>query len=350
MYFHVLLFVSSAFGMPSKTDNEFRSFIDFSKETGDLLDNSDWIKQVFDSLEKTEPNVLGLEVELKTLPYEVEGLGIEGNYFPAYNEAKRYLRETGQKLREFAYKTKAEVRDLKTLFAAADESNDSDLIRTAIDKMTGFMSDTLEKFRDANEKYKTAKKTFVDLKNLSTRSKDKVEKMLIEGSAEQEDWKKVVRDAVREENNIPEQAKKLRDEINARWAEIVEKAEPKHRAAINATIHADGGASIDREVKAQIESKVEAKIEFAITGYNAKLIKLKEVTVNMLESGKSFEDTIDNAMNILGEKITKITDSASVFGENKDEEEILTKYQNIRTDLIQGLDDLKNSAETFLSE
>merc|ERR1719232_1192325 len=218
MYFHVLLFISPVFGMPSKTDNELRSFIDFSKETGDLLDNSDWIKQVFDSLEKTEPNVLGLEVELKTLPYEVEGLGIEGNYFPAYNEAKRYLRETGQKLREFAYKTKAEVRDLKTLFAAADESNDSDLIRTVIDKMTGFMSDTLEKFRDANEKYKTAKKTFVDLKNLSTRSKDKVEKMLIEGSAEQEEWKKVVRDAVREENNIPEQAKKLRDEINARWA------------------------------------------------------------------------------------------------------------------------------------
>merc|ERR1739836_121724 len=98
-----------------------------------------------------------------------------------------------------------------------------------------------------------------------------------------------------------------------------------------------------------IESKVEADIKFAITGYNAKLNKLKKVTVNMLGSGKSFEDTIDIAMNILGEKITKITDSANVFRENKDEEEILTKYQNIRTDLIQGLDDLKNSAETFLS-
>jgi len=348
MYFQVLLFISPVFGMPSKT-NELRSFIDFSKETGDLLDNSDWIKQVFDSLEKTEPNVLGLEVELKTLPYEVEGLGIEGNYFPAYNEAKRYLRETGQKLREFAYKTKAEVRDLKTLFAAADESNDSDLIRTAIDKMTGFMSDTLEKFRDANEKYKTAKTTFVDLKNLSTRSKDKVEKMLKDGSVEQEEWKKVVRDAVREENNIPEQAKQLRATIMARYEEIANSS-PELRAKIKATIDADGGASIDREVKAQIESKVEAEIEFAITGYNAKLIKLKEVTVNMLESGKSFEDTIDNAMNILVEKITKINDSANVFGENKDEEEILTKYQNIRTDLIQGLDDLKNSAETFLSE
>jgi len=351
LYLSVLLLISSAFGMPSKAaDNELRSFIDFSKETGDLLDNSDWIKQVFDSLEKTEPNVLGLEVELKTLPYEVEGLGIEGNYFPAYNEAKRYLRETGQKLREFAYKTKAEVRDLKTLFAAADESNDSDLIRTVIDKMTGFMSDTLEKFRDANEKYKTAKKTFVDLKNLSTRSKDKVEKMLIEGSAEQEEWKKVVRDAVREENNIPEQEKELRAKLIAHFAGIKKNTKPEDKANVEATLKSEMDAAIDRQIKAQIESKVEAKIEFAITGYNAKLIKLKEVTVNMLESGKSFEDTIDNAMNILGEKITKITDSANVFGENKDEEEILTKYQNIRTDLIQGLDDLKNSAETFLSE
>merc|ERR1712241_532645 len=353
LYLSVLLLISSAFGMPSKAaDNELRSFIDFSKETGDLLDNSDWIKQVFDSLEKTEPNVLGLEVELKTLPYEVEGLGIEGNYFPAYNEAKRYLRETGQKLREFAYKTKAEMRDLKTLFTAADESNDSVLIRTAIDKMTGFMSETLEKFRDANEKYNTAKKTFVDLKNLSTRSKDKVEKMLIEGSAEQEDWKKVVRDAVREENNVPELAKQLKDKILARYEEISKNKNnsPEIRAKIEALIDADGGASIDREIKAQIESKIEADIDRAITGYNAKLIKLKEVTGNMLESGQSFEDTIDNAMNILVEKITKINDSANVFGENKDEEEILTKYQNVRTDLIQGLDDLKKSAETFLSE
>merc|ERR1712062_391896 len=351
LYLPVLLLISSAFGMPSKAaDNELRSFIDFSKETGDLLDNSDWIKEVFDSLEKTEPNVLGLEVELKTLPYEAEGLGIEGNYFPAYNEAKRYLRETGQKLREFAYKTKAEVRDLKTLFAAADESNDSDLIRTVIEKMTGFMSDTLEKFRDANEKYKTAKTTFVDLKNLSTRSKDKVEKMLIEGSADQEEWKKVVRDAVREENNIPEQEKELRAKLIAHFAGIKKNTKPEDKANVEATLKSEMDAAIDRQIKAQIESKVEAKIEFAITGYNAKLIKLKEVTVNMLESGKSFEDTIDIAMNILGEKITQITDSANVFSENKDEEEILTKYQNIRTDLIQGLDDLKNSAEIFLSE
>ena len=61
-----------------------------------------------------------------------------------------------------------------------------------------------------NEKYRTAKNTFVDLKNVSTGSKDKVAKMLRGYSVEQEEWKKVVRDAVRRENNITEQEKKLK--------------------------------------------------------------------------------------------------------------------------------------------
>merc|ERR1712113_1191266 len=107
--------------------------------------------------------------------------------------------ETGQKLREFAYKTVAEARDLKTLFEAFDESKDSVLLHIAIDKLTGFMSETLEKFEEANEKYRTAKKTFVDLKNFSTGSKEKVEEMLNSGSAEHHKWMKVVTGAVREE-------------------------------------------------------------------------------------------------------------------------------------------------------
>merc|ERR1711953_959298 len=190
MYFQLFLLIAPTFGMPSKSAggggevvNELQSFIDFSKETGDLLDNSQWIKEVFVSLESTEQNVLGLEVELKTMPYSDEtGLGLEGNYFPAYNEAKRYLRETEQKLREFAYKTVAEVRDLKTLFAAVDENIDQDesqdLHRLPIQKMENFMKDTLKKLEEAHEKYESAKNTSVNLKDLSTQSKEKVEKML----------------------------------------------------------------------------------------------------------------------------------------------------------------------------
>merc|ERR1711953_1663731 len=210
MYFQLFLLISPAFGMPSKSAsgggdvvNEFQALIDFSRKTGDLLDNSEWIKEVFVSLENTEQNLLDLEVELKTMPYaDKTGVGLEDNLFPEYNNAKRYLRETGQKLREFAYKTVAEARDLKTLFVAVDESQDSGLLQIAIKKMTGFMSETVEIFREANEKYQTAKKTFVDLKNSSTGSKDKVEKMLNTGSDEYRKSMKVVTKAVRDKHNL----------------------------------------------------------------------------------------------------------------------------------------------------
>merc|ERR1712062_616879 len=99
-----------------------------------------------------------------------------------------------------------------------------------------------------------------------------------------------------------------------------------------------------------IESKVKKDIEAAIERYNAKLEKLKELTDSMLESGDSFEETIDNAMNILNKKIEKIamnTESANLVSENK--ETFLTKFQDISSDLTTEIDDLKKSAETFLT-
>ena len=111
---------------------------------------------------------------------------------------------------------------------------------------------------------------------------------------------------------------------------------------------------IDRLIKAQIESKVEADIEAASKRYNAKLEKLKVVTDSMLESGNNFEETIDNAMNILTEKIEKITlstESANLVSENKDKypQVYLAKYQDIRSYFRNGLDDLKKSAENLLA-
>merc|ERR1712062_384285 len=99
-----------------------------------------------------------------------------------------------------------------------------------------------------------------------------------------------------------------------------------------------------------LEDKVKKDIEFAIKRYNAKLEKLKEFTDSMLESGASFERTIDEAMRILTEKIAKIamsTESANLVSENK--ETFLTKFQDISSDLTTELDYLKKSAETFLA-
>merc|ERR1712241_1562488 len=366
MYFQFFLLISPVLGMPNKAAevgsevvNELQSFIDFSKETGDLLDNSQWIKEVFVSLENTESSVHGLEVELKTMPHSnVTGLGLEGNYFPAYNEAKRYLRETGQKLREFAYKTVAEARDLKTLFAAVDETQDQaerqDLFRFPVEKMTGFMKDTLEKFRYANEKYETAKNTFVDLKDLSTESKEKVEKMLKTDSTEHQNWVEKVTEATKNATDVPEKVRKFTAMAEARFKEIQshEDDSPELQERVKAVIKAGKEAAI-KDVTDLIEAKIEVDIELAIKRYQAKLEKLKEVTANMLESGESFEETINNAMNILQMKISEIsmsTESANVVSENKDSpQQFLAKYQDIKTDLINGLDNMKNSAETFLS-
>merc|ERR1711953_76587 len=316
-------------------------------------------RKFFESLESTDPSVLGLEVELKTMPHSnVTGLGLVGNYFPAYNEAKRYLRETEQKLRQFAYKTLAEVRDLKTLFAAVDETQDQaeihDLFRLAVEKMTGFMSDTLEKLRGANEKYKTAKKTFVDLKNFSTQSKDKVEKMLNTDSDEYKKWVKLVTEAVRNASDVPEQVRNITAQIEDMFEYIQSHKNDSDevKKMVKAKIEAEKEPAT-KIVIDEIEAKIEVDIEFAIKRYQAKLEKLKEFTDSMLESGESFEKTIDNAMNILRKKITKITmstESANVVSENQDSpQQFLTKYQDIKTDLINGLDNMKNSAETFLS-
>jgi len=366
MYFQLFLLIAPAFGMPSKVAggggevvNELQSFIDFSRETRDLLDNSQWIQEVFVSLNNTEQNLLDLEVELKTMPYaEMTGVGLESNFLPAYNEAKRYLRETEQKLREFAYKTVAEVRDLKTLFAAVDETQDQaerqDLFRFPIDKLTGFMSDTLEKLREANEKYETAKKTFVDLKNFSTRSKEKVEKMLEKDSYEHQNWVKVVREATRNATDVPELVRNITAEIKANYkAQIEREKEPAVKAAVKAQIDAITETAIKNRTDG-FEAKIKNDIKFAIKRYHAKLEKLKEVTANMLESGKSFEETIENAMNILQMKISEIsmsTESANFVSENKDKfpQQFLEKYQDISNELIKGLDNLNNSAETFLS-
>merc|ERR1712038_1100496 len=370
MYFQIILLITPAFGMPSKAAvvggevaNKLQSFIDFSAETGDLLENSDWIKEVFKSLENTEQNLLDLEVELKTMPYaDKTGLGFEGNLFPEYNEAKRYLRETGQKLREFAYKTVAEARDLKTLFEAFDESKDSVLLHIAIEKLTGFMSETLEKFEEANEKYRTAKNTFVDLKNFSTEAKEKVEELLNKDSAEHQHWVTVVRKAVREESNVPEQVRnleaKLEEYRRQLRLEIEEAAKAENEKADTKIEKTEIKKEIDEQIHTalvkginMIEERVKANIEAAIKRYNDKLENLKKLTDSILESGENFEETIDNAMNILTEKIAKITlstESANLVSENK--EKFLAKYEDISSDLTTELDDLKKSAETFLAK
>merc|ERR1719415_488493 len=150
---------------------------------------------------------------------------------------------------------------------------------------------------------------------------------------------------------------KIKDEIRKAVKAENEKADAeikKTDAEIKKEIQAKFGAMKDAALKnatKMIEERVEANIQAAIKRYNDKLEKLNELTDSILESGENFEETIDNAMNILTEKIAKIamsTESANLVSENK--EKFLAKYEDISSDLTTELDDLKKSAETFLAK
>merc|ERR1719393_21247 len=88
------------------------------------------------------------------------------------------------------------------------------------------MKDTLKTFRDANEKYQTAKNTFVNLKNFYTQSKDKVEKMLEKDSDEYRNWVIVVTEA---EMNATDEFTAMAE---ARFKEIQSHDDEKNEAAI----------------------------------------------------------------------------------------------------------------------
>merc|ERR1712062_583610 len=198
---------------------------------------------------------------------------------------------------------------------------------------------------------------------------EKVEEMLNSGSAEHQKWVKVVTGAVREEINIPEQVRNLKAKIKAHFAQKVKEETRKAVKAENEKTDTEikkTDAEIKKEIQAKfeamkdaalknatkmIEAKVEANIQAAIKRYNDKLEKLKKLTDSILESGENFEEPIENAMNILTEKIAKIamsTEIANLVSENK--EKFLAKYEDISSDLTTELDDLKKSAETFLAK
>jgi len=122
MIFHLLLLVSPAFGMPSnalldvgnKIVDQLDSLPLMTEEGKNILKNSKLTETIAEALSEAEKNIREMDAELKLL--ETEELQFEDNYFPAYNEAKRYLRETRQALRKLADKTVKEVRDLKGFF------------------------------------------------------------------------------------------------------------------------------------------------------------------------------------------------------------------------------------------
>jgi len=336
MYLLVVFLISSAFGMPSKAEldvgaeiaKQLESLDNFSDEIGEILNNSDLTKNVVESLQAAETIILEMEVKLKTLQYEVADLRIEDNYFPKYNKAKSHLRETRQKLRELAHRTVAEVRDLKILLEAVNE--DSVLLGVSIDKMWGMTNETLKGLEEARGNYESALTVFNDLISSVKTQNQKLNKMLTEESDDQQVWEATVTAAVREP-------------CEKRNMKIMEKENIKMMEEENE----------NKKMKMENCSTIDATTEIA--DFEAELKDLKTTTDNILKSGTNFNETIEEAIKILTNKIELIstkTKSAGKVSENINQypEESLKKFEAIRMDFINGLDDLNIAAEQFLKQ
>jgi len=173
MYLHllVILLISPAFGKPSSVrrdvganiKNQLDGLVDFSHETRNLLKDPKLLEKVSKSLEDAENNILEMEAHLKNLQSKVPGLSNVDNYFPKFNEAKSYLRQTRQELRELAHRTKAEVNNMNILLDDLDNNKDPVLLTATIDRMKILMKETKERLFEAKNKYQSANEAFDNL-------------------------------------------------------------------------------------------------------------------------------------------------------------------------------------------
>ena len=335
MYLLLVLLVSPAFGMPSLAlldigkgiINQVDSVVGFTVETRNVFNNSDLFERIAESLIEAERNILEMDAELQLL--ETEELHFEDNYFPAYNEAKRYLRETRQGLRKLADRTVTEVRDLKILLEDLDKTNDTVLLKASLDKMKDLMIETLKTLKEALDKYNSAVHTFENLNSSIATHNIKLEKLVTKDSAENKAWRE-----------------KLRGGAYGTLA-----------GTTVGCIVADalGALGICSAVNLATVGISTAAIETAIYRYSAVLEKLKTITGRMLESGQKFDQTIHLAIDILTDEVELINNwanSAEVVNKNIDKypQQYLAKYRTIRTVFINGLDDLKIVAEQFLAQ
>merc|ERR1712066_537448 len=334
MYLHLLLLISPALGMPSSAlidvgkgiFDQLDSLPGFAEETKAIFNNSKLFETVAESLTEAEQAILQMDSELKLL--ESEEVQFEDNYFPAYNEAKQYLRESRQNLRKLADRTVKEVKALKTLLKDLDKNEDTVLLKESLDIMKDLMIETLETLKEALGKYNSALVTFENLNSSIGKQNRKLEKMTTKNSAEYKAWTQNLRGGI--------------------YGTI---------ATTTACIIADalGALGICSAISAIVSISTGAGIEVEIQKYAVKLEEFKTITDRMLEAGGKFDTTINEAISIFTYEIDLInnwTNSAEVVNKNIDRypEEYLKKYVSIRTIFVNGLDDLNKSAEDFLAQ
>merc|ERR1711953_1065909 len=330
----LILLVSTAFGRPSsdrdvgtQIGNQVDDIGHFSNETGKMLRNSSLTEEVIKMLLEAEQAILTMTAELKTL--ETEEMKFKDNYFPNFNKAKAYLGRTRQDLRKLADRTVKDVRDMKVMLEAIDETTDSSAanlyLKISMNRMKDLMIETLEALKKAKGKYNSALEVFDNLNTSIKKQNIQMNEFVTNSSS---------------------------------W---IEHPRAGIYSAVGATtvglIVADvfGCLGLCSAVGAIASGSTVSSTEVEVANVLAKIEKLKFISDEMLRSGNNFDKAINVAINLLENEIEiigKWTQSAKIVSDNIEEYpvETLRLLKPFRTIFITGLDDLKMAAAEFLAQ
>merc|ERR1712062_521432 len=197
MYLLLILLVSPAFGRPSSDqdaganiENGLNDMLLFSNETGKFLLNSSLTEEVIRVLLEAEQSINEMNAKLKT--YELTATQFNDTYFPKFNQAKSYLRQSRRELRKLAERTVTDVRDMKIFLGALDETKDSSDVNLALKifmkRMKDLMIETLETLKKTKEKYNLALETMGGLNFKIKVVNRKLEKLVDKESEEYLAW------------------------------------------------------------------------------------------------------------------------------------------------------------------
>jgi len=172
MYLLLILLISPALGRPSsdqlhigaEISKQLDDLVDFSRETGKLLNNPEIFETVSESLERTDQSILAMEAVLDDLRSQIPALQDQKNSFRVYIEAKSLLRQTRQELNELAHRTVKEVGIMMSLLDDLDNSKIPFLLEAAIDRMKLLMEVTKKQLVKAKKIYNEARLALENLR------------------------------------------------------------------------------------------------------------------------------------------------------------------------------------------
>merc|ERR1711953_634712 len=321
MFLIVLLLISPAFGRPGSAQldvgedivNQLDSIVHFTSEMGNLLDESRLIGTVSEGLQAAELDILELEAGLNTLQAGVPALRSEGSHVAAFNEAKSYLDQTRQELRDFAETAIKDIRDVIDLLDDLNRNNDPVLLKLAIDITKDLMLETKRKLEGARAKYQSLHQAFDNLISSETTQTEVVDQVVSQ-------W---------EAKYIENEAYMEKVRYNCKWAAIF-------TLGLCSLIH-------HYENEVPLES---SRLELAA---------LKSKSDRLLRKTRILNQDIDDAINVITvelDLITKWVASAKVVSDNIElyPEKFLVKYQGIKEVFKSGLVDLKDIAKKFLDK